>query len=94
MRRAYYLSQRTTETTGESIFKIKKGTILSLITRSLNGCLLNNIYLTCGQHSVYVCHRSNIPWLHHTNCIKVYEANRCTFRLLRTIPGQMPALKA
>ena len=31
MRRAYYLSQRTTETTGKSIFKIKKGTILSLI---------------------------------------------------------------
>ena len=46
------------------------------------------------QHSVYVFHRSNIPWLHHTNCIKVYEANRCTLRLLRTILGKIPALKA
>ena len=49
---------------------------------------------TCGQHGVYICHCSNIPWLHHTNCIKVYEVERCTFRLLRTILGTIPALKA
>ena len=64
------------------------------ITRCLSGCLLNNIDLTCGQHSVYLCHRSNIPWLHHTNCIKVYEANRCTFRLLKTILGKINCLKS
>ena len=34
------------------------------------------------------------PWLHHTDCIKVYEANRCPFGLLRTILGKIPALKA
>ena len=64
------------------------------IKRCLIRYLLNNMDLTCGQHSVYVCHCSNIPWLHHTNSIKVYEANRCTFRPLRSIFGKIPALKA
>ena len=43
MRRAYYLSQRATETTGKSIFEIKKGSILSLI-----------LHLYKGQHYVSI----------------------------------------
>ena len=59
-----------------------------------HGFFLKTGSAPCGQHSVYVCRRSKLPWLHHTNCIKVYEANRCPFRLLRTILGKIPALKA
>ena len=63
------------------------------VAKCVTGFLLKTGSATYGQHGVYVCHRSNIPWLHHTNCIKVYQANRCTFRLLRTILGKLPALK-
>ena len=64
------------------------------VTKCVIGVSLKTGSATCGQHSVYVRSRSKFPLLHHTNCIKVYEANRCPFRLLRTILGKIPALKA
>ena len=64
------------------------------VTKCVMGFFFKTGSATFGQHSVYVRRRSKFPWLHHTNCIKVYEANRCLFRLLRIILGKIPALKA
>ena len=76
MRRAYYLSQRATQTTGEGILKIKEGTILSLILHLQKGqqCVSilphRRIFATCWrvvQHAnvdqrTHIC-RSSVQWL-------------------------------